>query len=216
VHDAVGPYFATTSYAYDAGWLPLTALLDGSGRLAERVESTRQALCAIAGSDVEPRVAASTAHLGLAARLLSPPLAAAVLDGVVPQWTPETLWWQPVLGGPMPLASTGHGGITTMSAEGFHDGVVATVLSPLTHAVASTYDVSLQVLWGNVASALVAATKLIRVARPDAPVEPLSAELLTTVPLAGTMDDLGVRRSCCLYYRVPGGGYCGDCVLRYR
>ncbi|WP_250213408.1 (2Fe-2S)-binding protein [Acrocarpospora catenulata] len=22
-----------------------------------------------------------------------------------------------------------------------------------------------------------------------------------------------VRRSCCLYYRVPGGGTCGDCVL---
>ncbi|MEU7551440.1 (2Fe-2S)-binding protein [Streptomyces sp. NPDC044571] len=23
-----------------------------------------------------------------------------------------------------------------------------------------------------------------------------------------------VRRSCCLYYKVPGGGFCGDCVLR--
>ncbi|MFI1618174.1 (2Fe-2S)-binding protein [Streptomyces lydicus] len=22
------------------------------------------------------------------------------------------------------------------------------------------------------------------------------------------------RRSCCLYYRVPGGGLCADCVLR--
>jgi hypothetical protein len=21
------------------------------------------------------------------------------------------------------------------------------------------------------------------------------------------------RRSCCLYYRLPGGGYCGDCPL---
>ncbi|WP_307845510.1 (2Fe-2S)-binding protein [Planomonospora sp. ID67723] len=25
-----------------------------------------------------------------------------------------------------------------------------------------------------------------------------------------------VRRTCCLYYRVPGGGMCGDCVLRHR
>jgi iron complex transport system ATP-binding protein len=26
--------------------------------------------------------------------------------------------------------------------------------------------------------------------------------------------DAGYRRtSCCLYYRVPGGGLCGDCVL---
>jgi hypothetical protein len=24
------------------------------------------------------------------------------------------------------------------------------------------------------------------------------------------------RRSCCLYYRVPGGELCGDCVLSHR
>ncbi|TDC76951.1 ferric iron reductase, partial [Actinomadura sp. 7K507] len=23
-----------------------------------------------------------------------------------------------------------------------------------------------------------------------------------------------VRHNCCLYYRVPGGGMCGDCGLR--
>jgi ferric iron reductase protein FhuF len=41
--------------------------------------------------------------------------------------------------------------------------------------------------------------------------------LLSTAPMSGT-GSLSVgwgfrRRSCCLYYRVPGGGICGDCVL---
>jgi hypothetical protein len=27
---------------------------------------------------------------------------------------------------------------------------------------------------------------------------------------------LFIRRSCCLYYRIPGGGLCGDCVLAHR
>lgn len=43
-------------------------------------------------------------------------------------------------------------------------------------------------------------------------------------PLEGTgtylhEPGLGVaflRRSCCLYYKVPGGGLCGDCVLRTK
>jgi len=25
-----------------------------------------------------------------------------------------------------------------------------------------------------------------------------------------------VRASCCLFYRIPGGGLCGDCVLAHR
>ncbi|MGH3410268.1 MAG: (2Fe-2S)-binding protein [Streptosporangiaceae bacterium] len=29
-----------------------------------------------------------------------------------------------------------------------------------------------------------------------------------------TGEGLGFRRhSCCLYYRLPGGGLCGDCAL---
>jgi ferric iron reductase protein FhuF len=25
-----------------------------------------------------------------------------------------------------------------------------------------------------------------------------------------------LRNSCCLYYRLPDGGLCGDCVLRVK
>jgi ferric iron reductase protein FhuF len=44
--------------------------------------------------------------------------------------------------------------------------------------------------------------------------------LLRSGPLAGTGrrrdDGTFVRRSCCLFYRVPGAGTCGDCVLDDR
>ncbi|MGW0334914.1 (2Fe-2S)-binding protein, partial [Streptomyces sp. NPDC003011] len=48
----------------------------------------------------------------------------------------------------------------------------------------------------------------------------LAAELLAHPLLVGTGTFTGTltgtafrRRSCCLYYRVPGGGVCGDCCF---
>ncbi|MEY7980314.1 (2Fe-2S)-binding protein, partial [Streptomyces pilosus] len=44
----------------------------------------------------------------------------------------------------------------------------------------------------------------------------LARELLTDPSLAGAGTLTGTafrRRSCCLYYRVPGGGVCGDCCF---
>ncbi|MFK4144838.1 (2Fe-2S)-binding protein [Streptomyces sp. NPDC004065] len=35
----------------------------------------------------------------------------------------------------------------------------------------------------------------------------------TPSPLPGTPGTVFRRRSCCLYYRVPGGGICGDCCF---
>jgi hypothetical protein len=43
--------------------------------------------------------------------------------------------------------------------------------------------------------------------------------LLATSELSGCGDFIGsgfVRNSCCLMYRIPGAGLCGDCVLRTR
>ena len=65
-----------------------------------------------------------------------------------------------------------------------------------------------RLLWGNVASALHAAPRVL--ALPAA--RPWAAEMLQMMPLKGEM--LGDRRAtCCLFYEVPGGGLCGDCVL---
>jgi hypothetical protein len=210
----VGPYFATSPWQPDQGWRPLSELLDGSGGLDERVDHARRVLELLSGGSVEPRVAASTVQLGIAARLLSAPLATAVLSGVLPDWSVASLWWQPVPGGPMPLAAEP---TTTRPAtpETFHDLVVETLLAPLSAAFEQRFQVSDQVLWGNVASGLGGATKMLRVARPDAGEAAFDFRdaVLRLGRLAGTIDDLGVRRSCCLYYRVPGGGYCADCVL---
>ncbi|MYT23087.1 Fe-S oxidoreductase, partial [Streptomyces sp. SID7760] len=87
------------------------------------------------------------------------------------------------------------------------------------------YGVSPKVLRGNAASGLVGALRVLLDRVPGGPAVSLAAELLAE---GGPLGDAGafvheeglgvafVRRSCCLYYRVPGGGLCGDCVLRTR
>ena len=57
----------------------------------------------MAVAEIEPRVAASAVHLGLAARLTAPALGAAVLRRPL-DLRPGGLWWQDVLGGPVPLS----------------------------------------------------------------------------------------------------------------
>jgi ferric iron reductase protein FhuF len=88
--------------------------------------------------------------------------------------------------------------------------------------------VSPKVLWGDAASAVATARRLVAAARPGsaARASTLAERLLTGPPLAVTAalrapepPDVGWtfrRRSCCLYYRVPGGDVCGDCVLLDR
>jgi hypothetical protein len=77
-------------------------------------------------------------------------------------------------------------------------------------------------LRGNAASALIGALSVLTTARPELAGQAgqLAQALLRTSYLrqAGTLNDTEPmtfrRRSCCLYYRVPGGGLCGDCCFR--
>ncbi|SFH63011.1 Ferric iron reductase FhuF-like transporter [Actinopolymorpha cephalotaxi] len=109
--------------------------------------------------------------------------------------------------------------------------VVKTHLTPLTDAVRAELPIPGALLWGNAASALVGTLGVLARSRPGLAheVSVLTATALRQPPLAdaGTLDstqlspgDTGppafVRRSCCLYYRVPGGGLCGDCALTRR
>ncbi|ONH60110.1 hypothetical protein CcI49_11890 [Frankia sp. CcI49] len=79
------------------------------------------------------------------------------------------------------------------------------------------------------ATAPATAARLARACAEDsgAGIGRLTARLLATPPLAGTtvhsltpdgqlVVPSVVRRSCCLFYRVPGGGTCGDCPLDRR
>jgi hypothetical protein len=226
----VGPFFQVDAWRPDQGWRPLAELTDPAV-LAERVAVAREIIAAPAGvpaSSIEPRVAGSITFLGLAARLLSPPLAVAVLTGAVPPVTLATSWWRPVPGGPWPLAAgplPGGGAAGEDTAEALVRTVVSGVIGPVLAAFGDTFRISPQVLWGNVASGLGGAAAVLAEARPDraAATADLAQRLLGLPPLRGTGQLIRAaappsrlalrRRSCCLFYRVPGAGLCGDCVL---
>jgi FhuF 2Fe-2S C-terminal domain len=208
----LGPFFGVRLTVGPGPWRPLRDLLD-EPVLADRVRHVRTALARLAGVDIEPRVAASTMSLGLFARLASPVLAAAILGLSLPRPTLDDTWWQPVEQGPWPLALTGP------DAEPAVADLLTDVLAPLAEALGQRYSLSQLVLAGNIASAVFGALRMIATARPElaAAAREIGATLLTG-PLAGTgeLREGFVRSSCCLYYRIPGGGYCGDCVLADR
>jgi len=78
-------------------------------------------------------------------------------------------------------------------------------------------------LRGNAASAMIGSLTVIAAARPGLAraARSIAGQLLATGSLRGTGELTGPgldfrRNSCCLYYRVPGGGLCGDCSLHER
>ncbi|MQS08872.1 (2Fe-2S)-binding protein, partial [Streptomyces alkaliphilus] len=105
---------------------------------------------------------------------------------------------------------------------------VRSALDPLAEELRAATGLSPRIALGNTASALVGTGRVLRAARPERAelTGSLLLRLLARSPLdaAGRMspgpdgDPTGgyLRRSCCLYYRVPGGGTCGDCVLNTR
>jgi hypothetical protein len=209
----VGPYFSVDTrgdVAEHPLWRPFTALLGPA--LADQVAAVRARL-----GTGEPRVAASLLFQGIAGRLWSPVIATAAVHGLVPDLEPATTFWRAASPGPVLLAVPG-ADATGADAASAHRVVVERHLEPLTEAVRSVTPVAAGLLWGNAASALAGAYGVLARARPEAavPGRRLTEELLGTPPLrgAGTLGPLGFRRrSCCLYYRVPGGGLCGDCAL---
>jgi siderophore-iron reductase FhuF len=107
--------------------------------------------------------------------------------------------------------------------------VVDEHLRPLIDAVRAVVPVAAALLWGNVASGLAGALRAVASgATPHGDKGAVSASrchaeglaLLGYGPLRGSGDLTNrcgrlsfVRRSCCLYYRLEGGGMCGDCAL---
>ncbi|MGI5128750.1 (2Fe-2S)-binding protein [Pseudonocardia sp. CA-107938] len=150
---------------------------------------------------------------GLAARLVSPVLAG-LGRGVVLDLDPAGTVVRSRPGQAMELACAHVGGWRTPEpgAALVADVLLEQQLRPLVEAVAADGPVAEGLLWGNVASALVGALTVLG----GGPATRIVEELLGTGPLAGTSEG-GLagfrRRSCCLYYRTPAGGYCGDCAL---
>ena len=233
-----GPYFAVEPFDGGEGWRPLRALVSDPAVLAERVAHAAGALArgaGIAPAAVDKRVAASVVFGGLAARLVSPALGAAVLGGVVPLLTVDDLWWRPADSGPWPLAARpADGPAVGRLATGQQLGAAAALISehciqgmtgPVSAAFGTAFGLSPQVRRGNVASALAGAAGVLAAAFPEraGAAWELTAVILGQRPLRGAGELVQpdpaqarrflVRRSCCLIYRVPGAGICGDCVL---
>ncbi|MFF4340647.1 (2Fe-2S)-binding protein [Kitasatospora sp. NPDC001540] len=210
---ALGPYFAVrTDPSPPPGFRPLTELYGAGGPLAARIAEVGRVL-----GTAELRVAASTAHLGLAARLWSVALGAAVTAGRVPDLAGA--WFVLPPQGPFDLWVSA-GGVAA-GPEELERAVWDGQLAPLAAAVRAVAPVAPGLLAGNAASALVGAARQVgSVPGLRAPAAALARGLLARPALAGTGavtppgGPLGFRRaSCCLYYRTPSGGLCGDCVF---
>jgi hypothetical protein len=233
-----GPYFALEPWTEGAGWRQASLLVSDPAALASQVTHARAVIAGQAGvtpAEVAERVAASIVFLGLASRLVSPSLGAAVLGGVVPDLTLDNLWWRPVDSGPMPLAAgpvTGReigdspaGRQLDDAAMVLSERCVQRMAGPVADVFHTVFRLSPLVLRGNIASALAGAAGMLASSFPDRAetAGQLTARILALGPLRGTGEFVQpdasqpqrflVRRSCCLYYRVPGGGTCGDCVL---
>jgi ferric iron reductase protein FhuF len=227
----IGPYFAWDERPDPPGgdWRPFADLVEPVV-LAERVAVARTALAGGSGvgTDAVPeRVAASVLSLGMFARLVSPPLAAVALVGELPAPRPDQVWWRAVAGGPLPVAVAAVEVVAADAlderavADAFAGIVVDGLVAPLLAAFRSRFRLSPKVLHGNVASALGGAMTMLAGARPDRAdrARRVLEHLLARGPLAGSAvvrrPPWRLRRNnCCLYYRLPGGGYCGDCVLK--
>jgi FhuF 2Fe-2S C-terminal domain len=226
---AIGPFFAVATGAEPpgGGWVPVRSLgRSGDGDpVAARMAAVRDAL----GTDA--RVAASTTFQGLAAQIVAPLFAAFVLGGGLPAPTAgglaDALHWRPGGVGPW-LWWPGTDGVVAPCTDDVLGDVLLGLLAPPAAAVRARVRIAERVLSSNVASAVASARRLLAAARPDVAVRAtvVAGEILAVPALTAAAQLLPPeppdlrwtfrRRSCCLYYRVPGGGICGDCVLQDR
>jgi hypothetical protein len=179
----------------DGTWRPLTDLEDPQvrGALGARISAT------VGGC--EARVAESTLVLGLAARLWSVTLGSVALAGVLPDLAQFAFTDDR---GSLQLGLVRAEGWRTTDPQDVYEVVVSRTLAP----IIATMPLTARLLWGNVASALAGAARVL-----DLPEDSLVERLLGMPPLRGELDRGGRRATCCLFYRVPGAGLCGDCVL---
>ncbi|GAA0988727.1 (2Fe-2S)-binding protein [Acrocarpospora macrocephala] len=216
---AMGGYFAVEVGSLGDGWRPVDELIQDADLIASQVVHVAEQL-----GTKERRVAASILFQGLAARFLSPPVGLLVLHGVAGGFDPSRVHWRPVPHGPLPLRLE-EWPLMPVRGDGaglLYQAVVAGFLKPLAATVGRGVSIAPAILWGNAASALAGSVRALAQYQPQRTEAALTLgrELLAIGVLRGqgtfAARPFFVRRNCCLYYRVPGGGMCGDCVLRYR
>lgn len=201
-----GGFFTLTVGGDAAGWHPVTqSYTDGC---ADLIDATARRY-----RTTDLRIGASLVHLGHATRLWSPVLACAIGHGVLPRLDDlQRADDGAQLRLPRPV------GMPADSPDALYRAVVSEHMRPL--AAGLRVKLAPALLAGNIASALVGAARALLTARPDLrrAITETTRSLLDTGVLAGsgviTGPRLGFRRrSCCLFYRLPDGSLCGDCVL---
>lgn len=218
----LGPFFTVTAEP-GPDWVTWAALVEGAP-LQQRIAAVRAALAAAPSTpDVDERVAASLTHLGLVARLVSPVLGAALVGGVLPVATPENVHLRLSGTNPLPLALPEARAVPVTGPPALAHAVdrfwLIPAVQPLSTKVADCTGLSPQVLTGNTISAVAGALRMAGTAAPT--LSRIATATLDAMLTGGTLagsgirsaDDSFVRRSCCLLYRLPGAGYCGDCIL---
>lgn len=215
---ALNPLFALALGPPDTvGWRPASELAD---------QSTAAGLVTDVGRSLgtpPARVAASMVVLGYSARLVAPAVAVLVRDGVLLGVAPGDVWWRFTAGEGFQLRLPAPSGSRGAPLDQWSVEVIDRHLGPLVAAVRAAVPVAKGLLWGNVASSLAGALRFVALsgAAPLPACHETGLALLRRGPLRGS-GQLSVRsgqlrfvrRSCCLYYRLPGGGTCGDCPLR--
>lgn len=221
----MGPFFDLQIWVDEGAadrWRPLETLLTAEA-LCRRSEQMARHLAGQAGISpcrVEPRVAASVMHLGVAARLTSPWIGLAALGILLPVRL-EDLRWSPVPGSgfsmsvsPRTFDRERSGNLAQWANE-----LIEELLAPLTNLAHG----SSTGLWGNLASAVNGGVVAAGYTRPalQPAMRSVAESVLRALPVRptyqGTIGTARFRRcSCCLLYRVEGRGLCGDCVLLDR
>jgi iron complex transport system ATP-binding protein len=207
----VSGYFALGTGAVNHGWRPVGHLYDDTALLSEIVGRVKARI------DVtEQRVAVSTFYLGFAARLWSIGLGMVAGYRMVVDLAPEQLLFresdgQIALHLEHPVVQRGDDLPAALA-----DMVLDTHLGPLAAALRRLGPISAELLQGNAASALLGAAQVYDRDRATTSGWELARQLCADQRLraAVVFADTGYRRtSCCLYYRTPHGGLCGDCAL---
>lgn len=191
---ALSPYFAVgTGPVPDERWQPTATLRDPLTRDALIAETAERM------GITEARVAASTVYFGYAARLWSVAVGSVVVSGRCVGLDPERLLWR-AEGGTLLLH---------LADPQFGSSPVAEVLDGQVEPLIASWRsvVAPGAMWGNTASALIGVTQVA-----GEPARSHVEALLAEPRLRSALDpSTGRRRSCCLFYRTPGGGVCGDC-----
>lgn len=217
--DALGLYFQLADPAIDhqQGWRSSAELyVPTTGPLDELLDSAAERL-----GGCEYRVAASLFYQGYAARLLSPQLGCLITSGHLPAAPADQLRYRApateLIQLALPASPGWRGPIEPLLDQLLAQSFTAHLL-PLAAAIQDRTHLPAAILQDNAASALINGLRLLAPRLEEGDWRPIATRALANQNLRGSghlriAEPAFVRRSCCLYYRTPAGGLCGDCPL---